>query len=176
MLLAFKPLEKNYEKQQWHMRFGRWGHYRRMPPFLRLHRISLSLFTVSQRSASVGEPLYIVFWFKNATDVSKEINTALCRFFSGSAFASALCLHVKELVTPRLSLTCDLVSPTIVPFTSINTFCSNLSSSGVLLQFSGQCFTFWAWRASFGPGVVFHTLRCIILNGSEFLYKLHYFL
>lgn len=55
MFLAFKPLEENYGKQQWHMRFGRWGHYRRMPPFLRLHRISLSLFTVSQSSSSVGE-------------------------------------------------------------------------------------------------------------------------
>ena len=128
MLLAFKPLEKNYGKQQWHMRFGRWGHYKGCLLFWDFTEF-LSQFLQWVKALLLWEKLlHIVFWFKNATDISKEINTALCRFFSGSAFALILCLVLKELVTPRLRLTCDLVSPAIVPFTSTNISFTSLSS------------------------------------------------
>lgn len=70
--------------------------------------------------------LHIVFWFKNVTDVSKLINTALCRFSSSCAFALILCLLLKELVIPRLSLTCGLVSTAIAAFISVNNFFSKL--------------------------------------------------
>lgn len=134
-LLAFKPLEK-YGKQKWHMRFGRWVHYRKMPPFWDFTEFLFPFLQWVKALLLWEKLLHIVFWLKNATDVSKKkINTALCRFFSSSAFAPTICTLLKEPVNPRLSLAYDLLSATIVHFTSINTFSSNMSSLGFLSVF-----------------------------------------
>lgn len=125
-----------------------------------------------------SKPLHFLFWFRNATDTSMEINTALCRFFLVLYLYQLSAYSSKSWQTPDSAWLPNLVSPGPFPFTFTNFFfffpLSYQSSVG-FLEVSGHRFTFWPQTASFGPQVVFHILRWIILNWSGFLCKLHYF-
>lgn len=172
MLLALKPLEKNREKQQWHMRFGRWDIIEGCLLFWDFTEF-LSLFAVSQSSASVGETVAYSILFKNATDVSKEINTSLCRFFSGSAFASILCLVLKELVTPRLSLTYGHVSQAIRIFYFWERFFFKYVLSSFLIRIFRSLLFILSLK-----GIIWH--KCCFpypqMYHSHWIMFLHYFL